>query len=441
MEDYEAIDIDKSEEVGHFTEAYSSFNKIINRIQRQYLSLKEVYTRQSEQLQSVNEHLQSLIEKNRMVTEFLDSILNSISSGVIAIDRGGYVTHINPAARNILGIAESYKNSQNPKYEEIIEAIAMADNSALETVRSGRVLNNVEKRIKTRHNTVLILSVSTSLLRNNDGETVGAVELFYDITRIRQMEEQLSQMKILASLGEMAASIAHEIRNPLGGVGGFASLLVRDLSHNPPQKAMAEKIVSGVASINRTIETLLDFARHEEVHKTTVNLGEYLTDIIGDFHDEYGHCSQSENIIPDISGQDKIKVELDSQLFKRAIYNLMKNGLEAGREDSQVIIKCRRLSQGEARADFGDKLDFSGWDTLAEIEIADNGSGIEAEDMGRIFSPFFSTKQNGTGLGLSIAWKIIKAHGGDIRVESEVGQGTRFFIVLPAWPAGKSEGI
>ncbi len=229
MDENKTADIGLAEDIEKFAKDYNAFNQIISRLQRQYLTLKETYGVQSEQLQSVNQSLQTLNSRNRTVTEFLDSVLNSINSGVIAIDTSGRVNLINPAARKMLGVAETNADGQRWHYSDLMQVEEKIECSALQTIDTGRVFENVEKIIRTIDGRVLIITASTSLIRNHEGEVAGVVEHFHDISRIRRMEEQLSRMKILASLGEMAASIAHEIRNPLGGVSGFAALLARDL--------------------------------------------------------------------------------------------------------------------------------------------------------------------------------------------------------------------
>jgi len=255
MDDRDTLQLQVSDEIGRFAESYSSFNGIINKLQRQYLTLKDTYTRQSEELQSINRTLQSLVVENRAVTEFLNSILNALSSGVVAVNNAGLLTHINPAARVILQIPEEIDCRQGLKYEEIIQATEGKDFSAVATVAAGKPFDRMEKIVRTHQGHTVTLSVSTSLLCRTDGRAVGAVEMFQDITRLKRMEEELSRMKVLASLGEMAASIAHEIRNPLVGISGFASLLARDLKEDIPRADMARKIVEGVNSINRTIQT------------------------------------------------------------------------------------------------------------------------------------------------------------------------------------------
>jgi PAS domain S-box-containing protein len=429
MDGKKEMDMDIDREVEQFAESYSSFNKIVNKIQRQYLSLKDTYEKQSEELQSVNRTLQSMMIENRAVTEFLDNILNSLSSGVIVVDKSGRVTLINPAARKILGLDNNQDEIKGKYYRDLLPDDENQKISAIETIHTGKIINNAPKKIKTSYGTTLSLSVSTSLLKNHGDEIVGAVELFYDVSKLERMELQLSRMKILASLGEMAATIAHEVRNPLAGIGGFASLLARDLADDPNKGDMARKIVAGVDSINNIIQTLLDFARREKVNKTNVDLNTYLNIVLDDF--ETDMHAESRTVERCFSAKDNITVDIDRQLFKQAITNLVKNSYEAGGDNIWVCVTTEILPLVRAQKEYGDKFELAAGETLAQITIEDNGPGIPKKDVGKIFSPFFSTKENGTGLGLSIAWKIVKAHGGDLSATSQRGKGTRFSILLP----------
>jgi len=432
MDEKETVDVDIDGDIGRFVESYASFNKVVNKIQRQYLTLKETYTRQSEELQSVNKTLQSLMQENRAVTEFLNSILNSLSSGVIAMDTEGKISHMNPAARQMLGIDDERYERGELGYADVMHPVEHPECSAMAAMRRSCVVENGEMIVKTGCGTTLMLAVSTSFLKNRGGEIIGAVELFQDVSKLKRMEDQLSQMKVLASLGEMAASIAHEVRNPLSGIGGFASLLARDLEDDPDKKIMADKIVEGVSSINQTIQTLLDFARREKLEKNGVDINKYLDSLLDEFTEMNGFKSAEHRIERRLEAADDISVDLDPRLFRQVVFNFVKNGLEAGNDNCRVKVTARSLPLATAQKEYGDRLQLSGTETLAEVIIEDNGAGIEKDDLDKLFSPFYSNKENGIGLGLSIAWKIIKAHGGDVAARSESGKGTKFSIVLPA---------
>ncbi len=168
----------------------------------------------------------------------------------------------------------------------------------------------------------------------------------------------------------------------------------------------------------------MNFARNEELHKQRIRLREFLEQILVGFPDEYGLPTPKDGIIQRLEIEDDMEIELDPQLFKQALNNLIKNGFEAEKLDGIVEIRCRVLQ----KCVFGD---LAAEESAVEISVEDTGPGISEEALDKIFSPFYSTKQNGTGLGLSIAWKIVKAHGGDIRAESKLGEGSKFSILLP----------
>jgi PAS domain S-box-containing protein len=352
----------------------------------------------------------------------------------VAVDRNGRISHINPAAQKILGLSEENAASNQDHYTEIISAVENKSLSALKAIETGSGLPSGEKKVTTPDGKELTLCVTVSVLKNRGEEIVGAVELFQDITKLRAMEEQLSQMKILASLGEMAATIAHEIRNPLVGIGGFASLLARDLDDNPRQKDMAAKIVEGVDDINNIIQNLLNFARKEEIEKTNVDLNAYLKQILKDVESDFTYDQFKDCLDIKLDSNRTIPVEIDRQLFRQALLNIVKNGLDLNKKGRPIKVKIasRLLPIEAAHKNYRGRLELSGTESLAEIIIEDNGPGINQKALENLFSPFYTTKEDGVGLGLSIAWKIIKAHAGDIVAESHPGRGTRFTIVLPA---------
>lgn len=431
MEEKETAPVEITDEIGRFAETYSSFNNIINQIQRQYLSLKETYEQQSARLQEVNLALQKAISDNRIVSEFLSRILTSLNSGIVAVNRQGEITHINPAAQGILGFHRKGFTEKPLSYKALFEIVEGDTGSAESAAAGGQTCLNAEKKIRTSDGRLVTLLTSTSVLRDESGAVIGAVEIFQDITNFKRMEEELSRTRVLAGLGEMAASIAHEVRNPLVAIGGFAALLARDLQTQPEKLSMAEKIVAGVNNINRTIETLLVFARREEISKVSVDLKEFLEMVIAGIVDEYSLQGQEINIQLNPGDTEGKQAQIDPHLFRQALYNLAKNGIEANPANPTITIRCAVLNSSEA-AHLAEKTEESmaPADYLL-IAVDDFGHGIPKSDLSKIFSPFYSTKTNGTGLGLSIAWKIIKAHGGEIQASSRPGQGTTFSILLP----------
>ncbi|MCB1135889.1 MAG: two-component sensor histidine kinase, partial [Chlamydiia bacterium] len=216
----------------------------------------------------------------------------------------------------------------------------------------------------------------------------------------------------LKELGEMAASVAHEIRNPLGGIRGFADLLVRDLASAPELQAMARQIADGAETINRLITHTLNYARPVQLYKTDLDLADLLESV-----------AQVLRLSLPADQQQRIHVECslphaplncDGLMLKNALCNLTLNGLEASEPDRPVALRLHRDHDRGYR-----------------IDIVDEGCGIPEENIEKIFSPFFTTKHCGNGFGLSEALKTVEAHGGTIEVDSQVGHGSTVSLFLP----------
>ncbi|MDD4052983.1 MAG: PAS domain S-box protein, partial [candidate division Zixibacteria bacterium] len=208
-------------ELVQFKESFETFNKIINNLQRQYLTLEKEYARQETRLEEINHQLRRTIAANRATTVFLNSILTSLSSGVVSVDPVGVISHFNPAAERITGISTA--RALGRRYDEVISAKQGGRFSALDTVMSGAEFESEEKVIVNNKGEDIPVSVSTALLHDPEEGPMGAVEIFFDLTKTKKLEEEISRVKMLAALGEMAATVAHEVRNPLGGIGGFAA--------------------------------------------------------------------------------------------------------------------------------------------------------------------------------------------------------------------------
>lgn len=409
-------------DVAQFKESFETFNKIINNLQRQYLSLEKEYGEQGRRLEEINRQLRHTISDNREVTSFLNSILTSLTSGVVAVDKNGLISHFNPAAERITGIAAA--KALGKKYDEVISAQTGGRYSALDTVMSGAEFESEEKTIINDAGEEIPVSVSTSLLYDGEHECRGAVEIFFDLTKIKKLEAEMNRIQTLAALGEMAATVAHEVRNPLGGIGGFASLLRREVEGDEAKLKWVDKIIAGVESLNRTVTALLDYTRRDQLNLRKVSL----TRLIEDSAEFMRADEETGN--PDIAidveiERDDIRVVCDPHLMRQVLLNLMRNSREAMPNGGRILILAGRIDEHNP----GGKPSPQVW-----ITVEDTGEGIPEDNRDKIFHPFFSTKteRSGSGLGLACVWKIIQSHQGTITVESEVGRGTAFTVVLPS---------
>ncbi len=423
-----SVDAGKSEsELRQFKESFETFNKIINNLQRQYLSLEKEYRQQGRRLEEINRQLRQTMTANQEVTSFLNSILTSLTSGVIAVDQSGTISHFNPAAENITGISMS--RALGKKYDEVIQAATGGRFSALDTVMSGVAFESEEKTIVNRNGEDIPVSVSTSVLVNEASQRFGAVEIFFDLTKIKKLEAEVSRIKTLAALGEMAATVAHEVRNPLGGIGGFASLLKRELEGDEEKVRLAEKIIAGVDTLNRTVVSLLDYTCKDQLSLREVSLERLIQESVD--YEEAERESSRENgedkppiDLEVLVGNRNLKIKCDPHLMRQVLLNLLRNSRDAMPQGGRITILADKVASGE---------DCPLPTPAVWIEIEDTGCGINKDIRDRIFQPFFSTKSRnkGSGLGLASVWKTIQAHGGEITVESEEGKGAHFKIYLP----------
>jgi len=433
QDSYSATAVEAGTEIDRFTDSYASFDRIINGLQRQYIQLKEEFSAQNEQLVETNRRLVEMTARNLTATEFLNSILHSISAGVIAVNQDGRITHFNPAASVLLGIPLEVPPGKH--YRDIIPPGDPIDANALRAAESGRETEMVEKQMILSDGMHLKLSVSTAILRDDEGRATGAVEIFHDLTKVKKMETEIARLNILAALGEMAAAIAHQVRNPLAGIGGFAALLKRDMDMDDSRRKTVDKIIRGVDSLDQTITSLLNYTRSEEVSREEVDYADYLRLVIEQFRQENSDMVSGMSFKLEISEAQpelSLRLSIDKQLCRELLHNLFTNAVEACDGKGEIIITCGSLSRQEASSRYDGKLLLGQDETVIETTVADNGSGIEKEALDSVFAPFFTTKQGGNGLGLAVSWKIVKAHGGEIVAENITGGGARFRLLFPA---------
>lgn len=408
-------------ELTQFKESFETFNKIINNLQRQYLTLEKEYSEQGRRLEEINRQLRQTVSDNREVTFFLNSILTSLTSGVIAVDKAGMISHFNPAAERITGVAAV--RALGKRYDEIISARSGGRFSALDTAMSGAECDSEEKVIITAGGVERPLSVSTSLLRDSDHTCCGAVEIFFDLTKIRRLEAEVRRVQTLAALGEMAATVAHEVRNPLGGIGGFAALLRRELEGDDDKLRLVDKIIAGVNNLNRTVGALLDYTRRDQLNLRDIPLARLIEETAE--YEAADMAGSEVDIRIEVAIDDPdLRLTCDPHLMRQVLLNLLRNGREAMPDGGCITIRAARARD----ADGG-----SASSPAVRIEVADTGEGIPENIRDKIFRPFFSTKgkESGSGLGLASVWKTVHAHGGSISVASELGHGSVFTIILP----------
>jgi signal transduction histidine kinase len=282
----------------------------------------------------------------------------------------------------------------------------------------------IEREIETPHHGKIYTRISTSPVLDKKNDRIGTVLNIEDITELRRLGEEAQRNRRLRATGEMAAGIAHEIRNPLGSIELFSSLLKKDLSEDPEKKEIVEHISASVKNMDRIISSLLLFAKSPQPSRQSCDLNTLLKDLFKNS----SAILIPEKINPIFSLNDNAIANGDSHLLKQVFINLIRNSIQAMPEGGNLEIATQKCSQFEQSSDQSDY-----YRQFIKVTVTDQGGGISEENLANIFNPFFTTKDHGTGLGLSISHNIIKAHQGTIDVENEMGKGARFILKIPCW--------
>ncbi len=354
-------------------------------------------------------------DMTRQLKAHNDYMLESLTSGLIAVDSEGQITTVNQAAADILGRAARRMIGRNYR-------LALKDQLRLVTLMEralqGKVLRNSEVYLPEREMHLLAGSVS---LKNKSGRVVGAEVLLVDNTELKRLQTEVVLKERLAALGEMSAGVAHEIRNPLGAIQGFVELLQRKGVGSKESVRYLGEVRREIGVLNRVVSDFLDFARPSKLALTPCMLEPLIEEVLAlaEAEAKQGKVTVKTRIAPDLP-----LVNLDVEKFRRAVLNVVLNSLQAAHAGGgKVEVRCRkRAAVARGKAVRGKVI----------LEIKDNGPGISADVLAKIFHPFFTTKDKGTGLGLAIVHKIIEEHGGNIRVESKPRAGTTFYIELSA---------
>ena len=395
-----------------FPDSHLLFNETTRKYVRAYRQLEEQFEYLDAKLEETNNQLRQSLEEKDRVSKYLNNILESMSGGVLVLDLEGRITLFNQAAEEITG--RSQEEVLGRRYEEVMGKDADGGKSALYTLESGTGLQTREKELRRADGRTIPLGFSSSLVKDHNGEILGALEAFNDLTEVKRLEAQVRRMHTLAALGEMAATVAHEIRNPLGGIASFANLLERDLDAGDPNRRMVSKITEGVARLNRIVSSLLSYTRPLNLNTRKTDVREIVEEAASFFEvDPEG--GSGETVIERSYPQTPLVVELDTEQVHQVVLNLLLNAAQAMPDGGVVRIEVLR----EADA------------AETQIRIRDEGPGIDAAVREKLFTPFFTTKEDGTGLGLVTSKKIVEAHGGRITFQSNPCEGTCFTITLP----------
>lgn len=382
------------------------------------------YQQMINRLQLKGKELERQREEERVRAEsserFSDRLVVSIPSALIVVAGNGQVSVTNVQARELFGSSDfGFRASESknvmPSYQEffsgapeIAELVAEALATG-ETQRNGEIVAHLGK---TRY----ILEASVSPIPSRTGSWQGVLCLVNDTTEIEALRSGMRLKETLASLGEMAAGIAHEFKNSLATISGYAQLIERgtDAQVAKPAKALRTE----VNHLTHMVTDFLSFARPQDLVFSDVNLQELLEDCCERILPE----AEKRHITITLSGKFPT-LQGDAMLLRRAFLNLLQNAIEAITDEAvqrEVTLSCQETTSE------GDEIQL-----FCQIKITDTGAGIPPADLPNVFIPFFTTKSRGYGMGLAIVQKVFVGHNGRVEVESRTGQGTIFTCYLP----------
>ncbi len=348
-------------------------------------------------------------------------ILENIEDAVIALDMQGQIKLFNPAAQDYTGLSE--KQSLGRIFFDRFshqEVLCYLTRTAL---TEGRSISDHEAVIlrmpRTRPRPV---SVTVSPIFTTDGVQQGVVLILRDLTQVRTLEEAIRRADRLSMIGTMAAGLAHEIKNPLGGIKGAAQLLQMELSDSQELQEYTQLMIRETERVNRIIEELMDLSRPRKTECNEVNISQILDEIVMLQKQAVAERGISFKLhldpsIPPFSG--------DRDLLVRMLLNLIKNAAEAEPDGGEILIQSRIDSE------YHMSVPGARPTPMVLISISDNGPGIPQQKLDQIFTPFYTTKEGGTGLGLPICQKIVTDHGGLLHFNHRPEGGTLVKVSLP----------
>jgi two-component system sensor histidine kinase HydH len=342
--------------------------------------------------------------------DYTRQVVANMANGLLSIDPEGRIRSYNRLALELLGLREAGVDGK-----DLASVIDFQETGIHSTLSSCQPVFEREYLHRQKSGALMPMTLSVTPILDEKQTCTGAVILLRDLREIKKLEEKVRHSEKLAAIGELAAGVAHEIRNPLSSIKGFARFLAHSLSDRIQEKEYAEIMVKEVDRINRVVNDLLTFARPMEPEPAP-------TDVL-ELAEHTMRLVETDARSRDIKIRSKINPDLkrfllDANQITQALLNLMLNALQ-------------EVDNGGA-IDVGADVNESG--TRLNIWVEDNGPGIPRDKKKKIFDPFFTTREKGTGLGLSIVHKIVENHRGEIRVESPLpGKtgGSRFIITLP----------
>lgn len=368
--------------------------------------LKRAFENAALDLQQAHDDLKASETKYRLMFE-------TSQDAIVIIDGQDKVRDINSAGIGLFGFKDREEALSMETYYQVFYDTRDAVRFTRPVKEKGFV-KGLEVTMVDRLGNKMSIMVSATAIHDDAGELIGITAMLRDVTEMRRMDKYLAQTEKLASIGQLAAGVAHEINNPLGVIHCYANLIAK----SQPPDAQARKDVGIIRKhadqCRSVVEALLNFSRASEPRKKKVDINACINDIVSVLEIQ---LLKEKYVIERQFDADLLPITVDASKIKQVLMNLLINASQAMADGGHISVKTALTNGGEALT----------------IRITDSGQGISKENLPKIFDPFFTTKgpEKGTGLGLSVSYGIVQQHGGHISVDSTLGHGTTFTIWLP----------
>jgi two-component system sensor histidine kinase HydH len=340
--------------------------------------------------------------------DYLRQVIASMANGMLSIDTQGKIISCNDLALNLLGLKAS-----EVKHIDLKSIIDFESSGISKMLTTGESV--VEKEIlHDRGSDMVPLALSISPILDENGHCTGAVIILRDLTEIKRLQEKVRRSQRLAAIGELAAGVAHEVRNPLSSIRGFAQFLAHVLKDQPQEREYAEIMVKEVDRINNVVTNLLSFARPVKPEPTPTDIPKLINHAVRLVEED----ARLRNVTIRVSASDGLnKINVDGNQITQVMLNLILNALQAVESGGNISVAAQKVDSNKLK-----------------LTVQDDGAGISPDQAEKIFDPFYTTREKGTGLGLAIVHMIVENHRGEINVVSPVpekSKGTLITISLP----------
>lgn len=399
--------------------AFDSFNATVSGLGSSYQEIKDRIQELNVQISEKNRQLEENFYEVNRLRLFFDSILNSMTDGVIVVDTSGKIVLFNRGAEKLTGFSGNDVLGQS--YSKVFGRKVSQRFSPLFTLSQGETLFLEEKELPTKTGQSVPVRYSTSLVADSQKNTLGAVEVFSDLSRIKQLEGEMQRIKTQTALYQMARLMTHEIRNPLGGIRGYVDLIAESFDSEDSRHEMIDHVLKSIARLDEIVANFQLFTRPVKPNFENVNVNEFVEEVLEFFQKNHDLGKRSISIHPCIgTDTESCRARFDPILTEQAIMAVLDNAVKAMRLGGTIRVEVKQKTSVNKQSK-----------ELMTIAISDSGEGMTEEVLKDLFTPFFTTREKGLGLGLSLARNFISLQRGEIDVQSEKGMGTTVQIHLP----------